>query len=37
MNKNIVKIGALPEQQVESKLYNDVCSLIENKKYRKEY
>ena len=34
MNKNIKKIDALPEQQVESKLYNDVCSLIENTRQR---
>ena len=34
MDKNIEKIDALPKQQVESKLYNDVCSLIENTRQR---
>ncbi|MDR0982492.1 MAG: PDDEXK nuclease domain-containing protein [Culturomica sp.] len=34
MNKDIEKIDALPEQQVENKLYNDVCSLIENTRQR---
>jgi predicted nuclease of restriction endonuclease-like (RecB) superfamily len=34
MDKNIEKIDALPKQQVEIKLYKDVCSLIENTRQR---
>ena len=34
MNKNIKKTDALPKQQVKSKLYKDVCSLIENTRRR---
>ena len=34
MNKNIEKTDALPEQQVENKLYKDVCYLIENTRQR---
>jgi len=34
MNKNIEKTDALPEQQIENKLYKDVCSLIENTRQR---
>ena len=34
MNKDIKKIDALPEQQAENRLYNEVCSLIENTRQR---
>ena len=34
MDKNIEKIDALPKQQIEIKLYKDVCSLIENTRQR---
>ena len=34
MDKNIKKTDALPKQQVEIKLYKDVCSLIENIRLR---
>ena len=34
MDKNIKKTDASPKQQGETKLYNDVCSLIENTRQR---
>ena len=34
MDKNIKEIDTLPMQQVENKLYTDVCSLIENTRQR---
>ncbi|MDR1348213.1 MAG: PDDEXK nuclease domain-containing protein [Prevotellaceae bacterium] len=34
MNKNIEKTDALPEQQIENKLYKDVCFLIEDTRQR---
>ena len=34
MDKNIEKIDTLPKQQVEIRLYKDVCSLIENTRQR---